>query len=536
MQTGLTQQDVQVSTVAFFVDILVALEGVFSLTTAQQSILIGVRHNNSPPCLSCLPDTPCRAQMFARAGGIEDASAISIISMVAPAPPPPYAPITYRRALLDHSGSSRRLLNGQPGLAVKLRCRVPDVATGDALIEAVPLDFMSDERQQEMVDLGIPVTDVGVPDYLGLDPWVNVTLAVTIPPETSGGGGMVAAQMGAALIAELNEAVRGEMLERALMRRGYSPCDSAMLVPPQLLLRVGRAPPPMPPQPLALAPPTPPAPLSPTALSTPPPRSPPPAAPPSPFHAPATLFGFPATTAYGIVAGAAAGGALCVAGVAALVVARRRRRARLEKYMKTRYQMPTLLEAGIVIGGATSKASSSDRYKPRSPARRAGSPKGATVQPLAAVPIAPLVSGGARTYTELARQLAADAAAREAAALARRDEEGSYDDLEAPSQRRRHRERSGSGERRERRRHRDGEPRRSASGGSSRRASDSARSWRDRLDEEDRGRPSAASSWSSEYGGPPPGPLGQRGGLAALFGLAPVEEEEPRNGRWAETR
>jgi hypothetical protein len=472
--------------------------------------------------------------MFARAGGIEDASAISIISMVMPAPPPPFAPITFRRALLA-APASRRLLDGQPGLAVKLRCRVPDVATGDALIEAVPPGLMSDERKQEMVDQGIPVTDVGVPDYLGLDPWVNVTLTVTIPPETSGGGGMAASQMGAALMAELNEAIRGEMLERAMMRRGFSPCDSAMLVFPQLLLRVGRAPPPLPPLPAALAPPTPPAPLSPTTLLTPPPRSPPPAAPPSPFHAPATLFGFPATTAYGIVAGAAAGGALCVAGVVALVVARRRRRARLEKYMKSRYLMPTLLDAGIVIGGATSKASSSDRHKPRSPARRAGSPKGATVQPLGAVPIAPLVSGGARTYTELARQLAADAAAREAAALARREEEGT-DDLEAPSHRRRHRERSGSGERRERRRHRDGEPRRSASGGFSRRASDSARSWRDRLDEEDRRRPSAASSWSSEYGGPPPGPLGQRGGLAALFGLAPVEEEEPRHGRWAETR
>lgn len=48
-QTGLTQQDVQVSTVTFFVDILVTLEGVFALNTAQQSTLIGVRHDNSCP-------------------------------------------------------------------------------------------------------------------------------------------------------------------------------------------------------------------------------------------------------------------------------------------------------------------------------------------------------------------------------------------------------------------------------------------------------------------------------------------------------
>jgi hypothetical protein len=49
LQTGLTQQDVQVSTVTFFVDILVTLEGVFALNAAQQSTLIGVRHDNSCP-------------------------------------------------------------------------------------------------------------------------------------------------------------------------------------------------------------------------------------------------------------------------------------------------------------------------------------------------------------------------------------------------------------------------------------------------------------------------------------------------------
>jgi hypothetical protein len=42
-QTGLSPQDVRVTNVAFYVDIVVSLEGVFSITTAQQSILVGVR-------------------------------------------------------------------------------------------------------------------------------------------------------------------------------------------------------------------------------------------------------------------------------------------------------------------------------------------------------------------------------------------------------------------------------------------------------------------------------------------------------------
>ena len=162
--------------------------------------------------------------------------------------------------------------------------------------------------------------------------------------------------------------------------------------------------------------------------------------------------------------------------------------------------------------------------------------------------VAPLVPGGARSYTALARQLAAEAAAREAAAreaahLAHRDDATEDADLEAQLSRRGHRRgRSGSRGRGSGLSSRDGSgaprrsgPRRSGSGA---RASDSARSWRARLEEEQRmGAPSGASSWSqSEYGGEP-GPLGVRGGLAALFGLAPVEEEPraARSGRsWSE--
>ena len=42
-QTGLAVQNVIVTNVQFFVDILVSLEGIFSLTAEQQAILIGVR-------------------------------------------------------------------------------------------------------------------------------------------------------------------------------------------------------------------------------------------------------------------------------------------------------------------------------------------------------------------------------------------------------------------------------------------------------------------------------------------------------------
>ena len=472
--------------------------------------------------------------MFARAGGVADLTTISIARMVTPAPPPPYAPITFRRARAR--ASSRRLLSGLPGLDVTLRCTVPDVPTGYALIQAVPADMLTDERQQELVDAGIPVTDVGVPNYLGIDPWANVTLTVTIPPEISGGGGVIAAQMGATLVTELSDAVRGNMLARALTRRGIGACEPTLLATPQLFLRAGMAPPPFPPHPIALAPPTPPTPLSPAQLRTPPPRSPPPAAPPAPFHAPAMLFGIARQLAIGAIAAAVAGGVLLIASVTALCVAHRRRRARLEKYMHTRYQMPTLLEAGVVLdGGAKSSKSSSSRRDRdgmrRSPGRRGGSPRGGTVMPL----VAPLVPGGARSYTELARQLAAEAAAREAAAreaahLAHCGDATEDADLEAQSSRRGHRRgRSGS---------RGRSSGLSSRAGSGARASDSARSWRARLEEEQRmGAPSGASSWSqSEYGGEP-GPLGVRGGLAALFGLAPVEEEPraARSGRsWSE--
>ena len=54
-QTGLSPQDVQVTNVAFYVDIVVSLEGVFSITAAQQSILIGVR----PPGISLRHDSMC---------------------------------------------------------------------------------------------------------------------------------------------------------------------------------------------------------------------------------------------------------------------------------------------------------------------------------------------------------------------------------------------------------------------------------------------------------------------------------------------
>ena len=47
-QTGLSQLDVQVTGVSYYVDLIVTLEGIFSLSSAQQSTLIGVR-----PC--CVP-------------------------------------------------------------------------------------------------------------------------------------------------------------------------------------------------------------------------------------------------------------------------------------------------------------------------------------------------------------------------------------------------------------------------------------------------------------------------------------------------
>ena len=475
--------------------------------------------------------------MFARAGGVADATTVSIVRMVTPAPPPPFVPISRRS--LQARAPSRRLLAGLPGLDVTVRCTVPDAPTGYALIQAVPADLLSDERQQEMVDDGIPVTDVGVPDYLGIDPWANVTLTITIPPELSGGGGVAAAQMGATLLTELADVVQGGMLSRALSRRGIGSCYPTLLATPQLFLRVGMAPPPFPPHPVALAPPTPPTPLSPAELRTPPPRSPPPATPPTPIHAPATLFGLGRQLAIGIIAAGVAGGVLLIASLAAMCTAYRRRRARLQKYMRTRYQMPTLLEAGIVLDRGGAKSSSSRRDgggKRRSPGRRGGSPRGGAVAPL----VAPLVPGGARSFTELARQLAAETAAREAAAreaarLSHRDDATEEDDLEAQSSRRPRRGRSGRGSGQ---RSSGGAPRRSGSGT---RASDSARSWRSRLEDEQRmGAPSgrSESEWSqSEYGGPSPGPLGARGGLAALFGLAPVEEEprHARSGRsWSE--
>jgi hypothetical protein len=370
-----------------------------------------------------------------------EADQISVLSMVVPTAPPPAAPIDFRRR---RSRGSRRLLQQAPTLTVALRCMVPDLTTGDDVISSVGIGIASEDAQQTLNSLGVPVTDIYMPDFLTQDPWVNMTVITIIGPDVTGGSAVGALSSGSAAVAELTAAVSSGALARELSKRAVlvAPLLTVLLAPPALELLVGYAPPPAPPRVALPLPPAPPAPLMPTALLNPPPGAPPPL-PAAPYVAPVhLLLGQPYALALGAIAGGVSGGAICIAAMgfawcgvcAGLVLVsvcsrarvgvlpvrnacvwvcsrnavccycaiacsvwRRRRIERLDKYRRTKYMMPTLMDMGVDITPESMR--SGGKHSRSSGTRHSASRKSSSHAPSAA-PSAP-----PRNWTELAQHL-----------------------------------------------------------------------------------------------------------------------------------
>jgi hypothetical protein len=238
------------------------------------------------------------------------ADAVSVLSIVVPAAPPPAPAVGFRR----RARASRRLLQQPaPVLSVLMRCMVPDLATGDDVISSIGVGIASDEAQQTLNGAGVPITDIYMPDFLTLDPWVNMTVVTIIGPDVTGGGAVGALAAGSAAVEELSTAVSSGALARELTKRAMSVGRTVLLAPPVLELLVGYAPPPAPPRAALPLPPAPPAPLMPSVLLNPPPSAPPPG-PAAPYIAPVhLLLGQPYALALGAIAGGVAGGTACLA-------------------------------------------------------------------------------------------------------------------------------------------------------------------------------------------------------------------------------
>jgi hypothetical protein len=299
-QTGLPTTSLVLSADSFYVDMPLLLEGptLTALSPAQLDSVLAVVASLSSATVEQL----------------------SLLNVTAPVAAPPAPSIGFRR-------SSRKMLllygnNGIPVVQLMLRCMLGSAIAGDDFISTVGVGIASDASLQALAQAGVPVAFASVPNFLLLDPWVNVTVFATVGPDLTGGGAMAAAAAGVALVDELADAVASLELSRQLESRGYNPSASALLVAPVLELLEGFAPPPSPPRAVALRlPPAPPMPLMPVVWQAPPPAAPPPAPKAPRAEYKPMIAGQPAALVIGLAAGIGGGVAVCGAGCGFLLCA-----------------------------------------------------------------------------------------------------------------------------------------------------------------------------------------------------------------------